>query len=70
MKNGGEAGTGNKLWWEALPAKRKDKNKIILEELDKLRESVPDWPWLGNHSLTGLKRGFKINFKNNTLPKS
>ena len=55
MKNG-EGGGSNKLWWEALPAKRKDKNKVILDELDKLRESVPDWPWLGNNSSLLQKR--------------
>lgn len=37
MKTGEE--TTTKLWWENLPEKRKDKNKIIMQELDKLTES-------------------------------
>jgi len=37
LKNGEENKT--KLWWENLPAKKKDKNKVILEELDQIKDS-------------------------------
>lgn len=37
LKNGEENST--KLWWENLPTKRKDKNKVIMEELDKIKDT-------------------------------
>ncbi len=33
-------------WWQNLPPKKSQKNKVILEEYDKLKSSLPEWPWM------------------------
>ena len=33
-------------WWQNLPSKKNQKNKVILEEYDKLKSSLPEWPWM------------------------
>ena len=45
-------------WWQSLPSNKKNKNKVILEEYDKLKSSVPDWPWMA-----ALRKG-SANAKN------
>ena len=35
-----------KPWWQNLPSKKNQKNKVILEEYDKLKSSLPEWPWM------------------------
>lgn len=39
-------GQNKKAWWESLPQNKMDKNKVILEEYDKLKSSMPEWPWI------------------------
>ena len=34
-------------WWKQFPAKTKNKNAQILEELNKITEELPEWPWVG-----------------------
>ena len=41
-------------WWQNLPSKKNQKNKVILEEYDKLKSSLPEWPWM-----TALKNSEK-----------
>ena len=37
-------------WWQSLPPNKNKKNKVILEQYDKLKSSLPEWPWIGNLS--------------------
>merc|ERR1712129_560397 len=47
-------GRNKRPWWESLPSNKnqKNKNKVILDEYDKLKSTVPKWPWM-----TALKEG-------------
>ena len=38
--------TTKRPWWQNLPPKKSQKNKVILEEYDKLKSSLPEWPWM------------------------
>ena len=40
-------------WWESLPSNKNQKNKVILDEYDKIKSSAPKWPWM-----TALKAHF------------
>ena len=33
-------------WWQSLPPNKNKKNKVILEQYDKLKSSLPEWPWI------------------------
>ena len=33
-------------WWQSLPPNKNKKNKVILDEYDKLKSSLPKWPWI------------------------
>ena len=33
-------------WWESLPSNKNQKNKVILDEYDKIKSSAPKWPWM------------------------
>lgn len=33
-------------WWQSLPSNKVNKNKVILDEYDKVKASMPEWPWL------------------------
>ena len=33
-------------WWQSLPPNKNKKNQVILEEYDKLKSSLPEWPWI------------------------
>ena len=52
--------TTKRPWWQNLPSKKNQKNKVILEEYDKLKSSLPEWPWMA-----ALK---KDQQQNNTPP--
>ena len=39
-------GRKKRPWWESLPYNKNQKNKNILEQYDKLKSSVPEWPWM------------------------
>jgi len=47
-------GRNKRPWWESLPSNKnqKNKNKVILDEYDKLKSSIPKWPWM-----SALKEG-------------
>ena len=45
-------GRNKRPWWESLPSNKNQKNKVILDEYDKLKSSIPKWPWM-----TALKEG-------------
>ena len=45
------SGSGNKKpsytpWWKQFPQKTKNKNAAILNKLNQLKETVPEWPWM------------------------
>ena len=33
-------------WWQSLPPNKNKKNKVILDQYDKLKSSLPEWPWI------------------------
>ena len=37
-------------WWKQFPKKTKNKNKQILNELNKITEALPEWPWVNSLS--------------------
>ena len=39
-------GYTTKPWWKQFPKKTKNKNAQILSELDKITETLPEWPWV------------------------
>jgi len=45
-------GRNKRPWWESLPSNKNQKNKVILDEYDKLKSSIPKWPWM-----SALKEG-------------
>ena len=57
-------GRNKRPWWQSLPSGKNQKNKVILEEYDKLKSSLPKWPWMsalkeggsGNQARKPLKR--------------
>jgi len=42
----------NRPWWESLSPNKNQKNKVILDEYDKLKSANTKWPWM-----TALKDG-------------
>ena len=40
-------------WWRQFPKKTKNKNAEILNELNKITDTLPDWPWINAASKTG-----------------
>ena len=37
-------------WWKQFPKKTKNKNKQILNELNKITDTLPEWPWMNSLS--------------------
>ena len=40
-------------WWKQFPKKTKNKNKEILNKLNKITEALPEWPWINAASKQG-----------------
>merc|ERR1719323_584707 len=45
-------GRNKRPWWESLSPNKNQKNKVILDEYDKLKSANTKWPWM-----TALKDG-------------
>ena len=53
VKNSSNAKKSNNSilpWWKQFPKKTKNKNKQILNELNKITEALPEWPWVNSLS--------------------
>lgn len=52
-------------WWQSLPAKKKNKNQVILDEYEKIKSTLPEWPWMSalknGNTPTGLTRSKLTN---------
>ena len=48
-------------WWKQFPKKTKNKNKQILNELNKITDSLPEWPWMNSLSKSS-KKPFVFSF--------
>ena len=49
-QNSGNTNNSHVPWWKQFPKKTKNKNKQILNELNKITESLPEWPWVNSIS--------------------